>query len=205
MTPLRLARKLATIERRKSDFMLEPIDFILTSYELQKSKLMFVEPYWGSKKVTVDGVFEKIREGVKRYGCRLVVFDHLHFLVRGATGRDNVEQILSSATKGFKHLAQELMVPILLIAQPVTKRGGSITAEDMKGSQALMADCDHVITLNRRSIPKDYDADNTESLDPTILISLDASRFGATGSVKLHFEGRISTFMPLADRPVRKY
>jgi replicative DNA helicase len=206
MTPQKLAQKIVMMTRQKPDILLTRHDLIMTRHALRRSKMFFIEPSWGTKKVEPEDVFNKIREGVKRYGCKLVVFDHLHFLCRSITGRENVEQMISNVTKGFKLLAQELMVPIIVIAQPKIKREGLITAQDMKGSQAILSDCDHAITMNRREIPRDFDAEGEESdletQSPEVLITLDASRFGGTGTVRLHYEGRLASFIDFCDRPM---
>ena len=131
----------------------------------------------------------------------MVVFDNVHFLIRGIS---NVNEELGQAVQGFKLLAEEMEIPIILIAQPRKREPGSqgiMTAEDVKYSNAVHADCDMMIILHRRrkaSESKDLDPAGFKGLDeamePATLVRIEAHRYGPGGEALLHFHGEQSRF-----------
>lgn len=77
----------------------------------------------------------------------MLVFDHLHFLVQTTT---NQVQEIGLAVQAFKFLAEEMEIPVILIAQPRKIQPDTImTAMDLKDSASIFSDCDHLIILHR--------------------------------------------------------
>ena len=143
-----------------------------------------------------------IREAIKRYDLQLVVFDNIHFLIRSIL---NVNEELGQAVQGFKLLAEEMEIPIMVIAQPRKMETGGrdriMTAEDIKYSNSIHADCDQMIILYRKRIAskaKDIGKDKfsaaSEALDPVTLVRIEAHRYGAGGETLLYFHGKYSRF-----------
>ena len=206
MKPIRLGDKLASIIRRKPTDMLQILDFKLAKLKTLKMPLKLIDPDW-SPKIKADDVYNKIREAVKRFGIKIVVFDHLHFLCRSL---DHMTNEVGNVTKGFKLLAEELDVVVILIAQPGKVRGKRVMSkQDLKHSSDIPADADWVIILHRDEIPAGSiagdNSSNAETLDPKTLIRFDKSRFQGGGECYLHYEGAQGRFMPLSERPATEF
>jgi twinkle protein len=160
------------------------------------------------KKLKLDDVLSLIRESIKRYDLKFVVFDNIHFLVRSVS---NVNEELGQAVQGFKLLAEEMEIPIMAIAQPRKRDLGGrdeiMRAEDIKYSNAVHADCDQMIILHRKRIASKakeiagpvFTVKN-EALDPVTLVRVEAHRYGAGGEALLYFHGEYSRFDPLDGR-----
>jgi len=160
------------------------------------------------KKLKLEDVLNLIRESIKRYDLKFVVFDNIHFLVRSIS---NVNEELGQVVQGFKLLAEELEIPIMAIAQPrkrdVSSREEIMRAEDIKYSNAIHADCDQMIILYRKRIAskaKEIEGPvftvKNEALDPVTLVRIEAHRYGAGGETLLYFHGEYSRFDPLDHR-----
>lgn len=151
---------------------------------------------------TLEGVVETIRQAVKRYGLRLIIIDHLHFLVRSKT---NVTQEISHAVQTVKFLASEMELTIILVAQPRKVDPDSImSAQDLRDSSSIFSDCDHLLTMYRRrrvSTGKDVKADaqlKDMSLEPITLIRIEASRYTPGGEALLYYHGEYGRFDAVA-------
>lgn len=147
---------------------------------------------------TLEGIIETIKASIRRYGLKLVVFDHLHFLCRSI---NNQVQEVGLAVQTFKFLAEELEIPIILIAQPRKIQPDSImTAQDLKDSSAIYSDCDHLILMHRaRKVTnindlKDGAPLQTEAFDPITLIRIEASRYNPGGETIFYYHGDYSRF-----------
>jgi KaiC/GvpD/RAD55 family RecA-like ATPase len=206
MRPTRLATKLVQIERQKAAEDLMPLDYKMTRYKIRKMPIYFIDPSWNRGNMKVEGVFDKIREVVKRHGIRLLVFDHLHFLCRSLQHLTNE---IGNVTRGFKLLAEELAITILLIAHPrKTNSNKPVTSEDLKDSQSIHADADQVMVVHRDAIPANLESESaheeSEALEPKTRIIVDAARFQGGGSTLLWYQGETATFYDWEERPVQK-
>lgn len=147
---------------------------------------------------TLDGIIETLKAAIKRYGLKLVCFDHLHFLCRSI---NNQVQEIGLAVQSFKFLAEELEIPIILIAQPRKIQADSImTAMDLKDSASIFSDCDHLIILHRArkaSTSKEVKEGatlQTEAYDPVTMVRVEASRYNRGGECLLYYHGVYSRF-----------
>jgi 5S rRNA maturation endonuclease (ribonuclease M5) len=207
MRPERLVRKVLQAHYKSES---------LTTKQIQAAKREFAGlPLYFAysfKKLKLEDVLNLIRDSIKRYDLKFVVFDNIHFLVRSVS---NVNEELGQAVQGFKLLAEEMEIPIMAIAQP-RKRDASgrdeiMRAEDIKYSNAVHADCDQMIILHRKRIAskaKEIDgpvfAVKTEALDPVTLVRVEAHRYGAGGETLLYFHGEYSRFDPLYSRQTER-
>jgi twinkle protein len=152
------------------------------------------------QKPTLDGIMETLKAAIRRYGLKLICFDHLHFLCRSIS---NQVQEIGLAVQAFKFLAEELEIPIILIAQPRKIQADSImTAVDLKDSSSIFSDCDHLIILHRKrkaSSGKRGEALQTEAYDPVTLVRIEASRYNAGGECLLYYHGEYSRFDPMTE------
>jgi archaellum biogenesis ATPase FlaH len=140
-------------------------------------------------------VLDLLRQAIRRYGLRLLVFDNLHMLARSVEHRNEEVGVL---TKEFKCLAMELEIPLVLIAQPRKLQPGQVmTAWDLKDSVDIFSDADQILLLHRELVAAtqdgaavaaagDGDADN---LSPLTLVRLAKARHRAARDALLYFEG----------------
>jgi hypothetical protein len=99
-------------------------------------------------------------------------------------------------------LAEELEIPIILIAQPRKLQADSImTAMDLKDSSSIFSDCDHLIILHRqrlalsgKELANGDQSLHNQSYDPVTLVRVEASRYHAGGEALLYFHGEWSRF-----------
>jgi len=152
-------------------------------------------------KPNLDGIMQTLKASIRRYGLKLIIFDHLHFLCRSVA---NQTQEIGLAVQAFKFLAQELETPIILIAQPRKIQDGAVmTAQDLKDSSSIYSDCDHLVIMHRARKTSNGKAGaplQTESFEPTTLIRVEASRYNAGGECLLFYHGEYSRFDPMERR-----
>ena len=91
---------------------------------------------YGYQKPDREKIIDTLKEAIQRYGLKLLVFDHLHFLCRSLS---NQVQEIGLAVQGFKFLAEEMEIPVILIAQPRKIEADAVmTAQDLKDSSAFI-------------------------------------------------------------------
>jgi twinkle protein len=195
MRPERLVRKVIQAQYRIEQPGLK---------EIRNARMLFDEIplYFGYfyKHHKTEDILGLIREAVQRYGIQLIVFDNLHLLCR----TDRVNEQIAQATLAFKLLAEEMEVPVVLIAQPRKRENSSteiMSAEDVRYSSAVHSDCDQMIILHRnRTASKARDINSQkfiareESMDPVTLVRVEAHRYGSGGETLLYYNGAFSRF-----------
>lgn len=195
MRPERILKKVFQIQGQLKEASLTPA--IMTKLYGQ---LMDVPLYTGYiyKHCTLDTVVNTIKQGIRRYGFKLVVFDNLHFLARSLTHQ---VQEIGLITKTFKLLAEELQVPIILIAQPRKIDDDRVmTMNDLKDSSSIGADADTVVILYRKRVASSSSDETEASFEPECLVKVDASRFHAGGQTLLWFNGDTGQFSEITRR-----
>jgi replicative DNA helicase len=157
------------------------------------------------KPMMVDLIHD-LQAAIQRYGLKLVVFDNLHYLCRSLA---NQTQEVSLAVQEFKFLAQEMEIPVILIAQPRKIQPNTMmTAMDLKDSVSIFSDCDHLIILHRNRVASqgaDLHAKmvpHDMAYDPVTLVRVEASRYSQGGEALLHFHGECSWFEEI-QQPVK--
>ena len=191
MRQLRMAEK--TIANALPDFT--NVDDLT---ELQIRQARFQNPadimYLGYPEegtIELEAMCEKITNVVRRYGVKVVCFDHLHFLVRGENVRDKIGEV----TRRFKLLAEQLGILFVLIAQPRKVENNRIpTANDLKDSSSIYQDLDSLVILHRRIKMDDDYGDNSNKKETGKMESVTevhvTSRWGEGGACLLNFNGR---------------
>jgi archaellum biogenesis ATPase FlaH len=205
MRPKRITKKLIQWYRGVEAHMITMDDIIATEVMLSKKPLYFAHQY----RFTKEEVMNTIRESVRRYALELVVFDHLHFLVRSENERSNVSSQVSSAVRDFKLLAEELDVPIILICQPKKIAGSfrkKMTIEDLRDSSSIGQDADTVIIVHRDRVENLYqgknqkyddsgeDEDNETIHEKKTQIIVEATRYNPGGTTTLWYDGALSRY-----------
>lgn len=195
MRPERLMRKVIQAQYRVERPALQ---------DIRNARMLFenIPLYFGYfyKHQKTEDVLGLIRQAIQRYGIQFIVFDNLHLLCRS----DRVNEQIAQTTLSFKLLAEEMEVPVVLIAQP-RKRENSATeimsAEDVRYSSAVHSDCDQMIILHRNRTASKVKDINTqkfiareESMDPVTLVRVEAHRYGSGGETLLYYNGAFSRF-----------
>jgi twinkle protein len=199
MMPKRLARKWVSYVTQTDD---TPGRSRITKESIVNAKqtalerdadLLFAYTRGGNK----EEVYETIRQAVRLYGIKVVCFDNLQLLCRSI---DHSAQETSVITKGFKDLAMELGIVILLVVQPNRVREGEIVAaRNAMGSSAIEKDVDSMIALHRKRIGQVKDdefmgyLETESSFEPQLLVKVDLNRYGPGGITTLFMEGNTST------------
>ncbi|WP_421901279.1 replicative DNA helicase [Maridesulfovibrio sp.] len=100
--------------------------------------------------LTVEEIKVRSRIAVKKYGCKLIVVDHIG-LVKPTNNRDSRERQISHISWQLKSLARELKIPVIGLSQ--LNRGVELRPDkrpilaDLRDSGSLEQDTDIVIML----------------------------------------------------------
>ncbi len=140
-------------------------------------------------KLTFDVVADTVRMCVRRYGIKFLVFDNLHFLVRG---QDQTREV-SVAIRAFKMLAEDVGIPIMVVARPRKTKSTIIDSEDLKDSADIEGDSDYVLLLHRKKRKEEaQDKDVDGIFFPEMLVRVDKSRWSGGGDAWLLVDDTIA-------------
>ncbi len=189
----KIVRKIAQCYTRRQE---------LTAIEFDMTRRAFADKplYLGAchTKPVLDAIMQTLKASIRRYGLKLVIFDHLHMFNRSVS---NQTQEIGLAVQAFKFLAQELETPIILIAQPRKIQDGAVmTAQDLKDSSSIYSDCDHLVIMHRARKTSNGKTDaplQEAAFEPVTMIRVEASRYNAGGECLLFFHGEYSRFDPM--------
>jgi replicative DNA helicase len=144
--------------------------------------------------LTVTQMTARARRVMRRQGLALIVIDYLQ-LMRGEGNNRNEE--LGDLTRRLKLMAKELRVPVLLLSQlsrKVEERTNKRPLmSDLRESGAIEQDADLILMVYRDEY---YNPGSPDVGTAELLIT--KHRMGATGEVRLAFQGEFSRFRDLA-------
>lgn len=128
----------------------------------------------------------------------LIVVDYLQ-LMRGTGGpKQSKEQEIAECSMSMKALAKELNCTVLALSQlnreVENRTGKKPQMSDLRGSGSIEQDADIIWFIHREGY---YDQTKDQHLAELIVAK---HRAGETGSVQLHFEGRLTKFGTYDDR-----
>lgn len=163
---------------------------------LARAKLRNAPLYfgWNPHAVGTEQMFELLNFAVRRLGIKLLVFDHLQFLIRSD---DNTVNETSNASRRFKFLAEELGITVILIAHPrKINLKKPMNYYDLRDSSSVPGDADRIWILYRKLLSIDSDEeDETEEKvfdnDATVYIT---SRWSEGGKAKLRYVPKLLRF-----------
>ncbi len=152
--------------------------------------------------ITVSGMKAKLRREGK---IGLVVIDYLQ-LMQGDKHTDNRVQEVADISRNLKLMAKELHVPIICCSQLSRGTEGRTSKRpmlsDLRESGSIEQDADTVIFIYRDEYY--MDAEDKRNIDvtkaPVAEIIVAKNRHGSTGTVKLNWIGRYTTFYSIEER-----
>lgn len=128
-------------------------------------------------------------------GLGLIVVDYLQLMLPTTNKyTDNVVQQVTEISRSLKNLARELEVPVLALSQlsrAVEQRGGRPRLSDLRDSGSIEQDADIAMFIHREA---DQDQGGKKE-EAEILI--EKHRNGPTGTVKLFFDSKKTTFLSM--------
>ncbi len=128
-------------------------------------------------------------------GLGLIVVDYLQLMLPTNTKyNDNLVQQVTEISRSLKNLARELEVPVLALSQlsrAVEQRGGKPRLSDLRDSGSIEQDADVVMFIHREA-DQDMGGKKEEAE-----IMIEKHRNGPTGTVKLFFDSKKTTFMSI--------
>jgi DnaB-like helicase C terminal domain/Toprim domain len=158
-----------------------------------------------------EDVFKLIRDCIRRYGVKWVMFDNLQRLCDDTLKNQGHRTVqLSQISKGFAKLAKDYRIKLIRILQPKRiERGATISTNDVDGSSQVAKDCDAMITLWRSVVGElkksEWETQNqgfqesSESFEPIMKVTVGLSRYSSGGSTKLFYDGARSQVRSLSD------
>jgi replicative DNA helicase len=203
MSNERLAERLTTQHRMKPKEQLRGVDFTMMRYYLRKVPFYFWERQKGEE-LKVSAVCDQIRDAVKRYGLKFVVFDNLHFLVRSVK---YITTEIGAITRAFKLLSEELGIRFFLVVHPKKMDKKEIVeGVDLKDSASAEADGDWIFVLHRKKRPvteEDEEANGLglgkDTFEARTLVKVDKSRYEGGGMVYLYMDGPLTAFFKMPE------
>jgi replicative DNA helicase len=132
----------------------------------------------------------------RQHNAKLLVVDYLQLLVSSST-EDSRQQEIASISRSLKLLAKELHIPIIALSQlnrnVEAREDKRPRLSDLRDSGALEQDADTVLFIYRDEY---YHPDSQDQGIAEVLVA--KNRMGPSGTVRLGFNTRFSTFLNLA-------
>jgi hypothetical protein len=225
MTQARLARKWVAMVTNFEDTMTEPgtpeSKAKLMELKLAVAKAREVQltrtadlylAYPMGWQESPDIVFKLIRDCIRRYGVKWVMFDNLQKFCDESLKQQGHRTIyLSQLSKQFATIAKDYKIKMVRILQPKRiERGQIISTNDVDGSSQVAKDCDCMITGWRSVVGEmkksEYEeeavgfAETVQSFDPKIKLTVGLSRYSSGGSCYLYYDGPRSQLRSYTDQ-----
>lgn len=213
MTQARLARKWVAMVTGFEDKMVQPgteeavqalvnlkvaVGQARDKQQTREADLYFAYPQGWQE--NPDSIFKLIKDCIRRYGVKWVMFDNLQKFCDElrSTNQSNRTITLSQLSKRFASLAKDHRVKLIRILQPrQIEEGGMIQSKHVDGSSQVLKDCDCLMTLWRSQLgvvkksqwEQEGIADTKVSFDPKMKVAVSLSRYSSGGECSLWFDG----------------
>ena len=218
MTQARLARKWVSLVTNFEDKITEPGTAeskaklaelklaVVNAREIQRSRgadLYFAYPQLVKEP---EDVFKLIRDCIRRYGVKWVMFDNVQRLCDDTLKNQGHRTVhMSQISKQFAKIAKDYRIKLIRILQPKRiEKGQIITTNDVDGSSQVAKDCDSMITMWRSVLGEmkksEYEeesvgfAETVQSFDPKTKLTVGLSRYSSGGSCYVYCDGARSQF-----------
>ena len=153
---------------------------------------LFIDDTPANNIVNMRSVLRRLRA---KEPVGLIIVDYLQ-LMSTTKNYDSVVHQVSDISKSLKTLAKEFNCPVIALSQlsrNVEQRGGKPRLSDLRDSGSIEQDADIVMFIHRE---EKYGEENTKNNVVEILI--EKHRNGPTGSVKLMFDDKKTSFVQVA-------
>lgn len=213
MTQARLARRWVAMVTGFEDKMVQPNteeakdaliklkEAVVVARETQQNRgadLYFAYPQgWQDNP---DSIFKLIKDCIRRYGVKWVMFDNLQKFCDESLGKAHGHRTiyLSQLSKKFASIAKDHRIKLIRILQPrQIEDGQMIQSRHVDGSSQVLKDCDCMMTLWRSQLgvikksqwEQDGFAETKVSFDPKMKVAVSLSRYSSGGECALWFDG----------------
>lgn len=153
---------------------------------------IFIDDQAGNNILKMRAVARRLKN---EKGLGMIIVDYLQLMVPTQTKfNDNLVQQVTEISRSLKNLARELEVPVIALSQlsrAVEQRGGKPRLSDLRDSGSIEQDADVVMFIHRES-DQDQGGRKEEAE-----IMIEKHRNGPTGTVKLYFDSKKTTFLPV--------
>ena len=180
----------------------------LTPYEKQRVDEAMIDI--AGRKIAIDDAVgtsatqlrAKVRRFASRRGLGVLFVDYMQLVYDQAAGAENRNQELAQISAGWKSLARELDIPVIVLSQLSrgnAKENRRPQVSDLRDSGALEQDADVAVLLHRpqqheHSTGKYQDGEEAE-------IIIGKQRNGPTGLIRLQWVGPQMRFAALDEQP----
>lgn len=177
---------------------------MLNAQEYQKLAQVVVElskaPIWvdDSPGLTPLELRAKARRLKMQNDIRLIMLDYMQLMDN--PGPENRQQQISEISRSIKAVARELNIPVIALSQlnrsSEQRDGHRPRMSDLRESGSIEQDADVVMLLHREDY---YNQSNPDFIPDNIAeVIIAKQRNGPTGTVKLTFDSKTTTFRNLA-------
>jgi DNA primase len=152
---------------------------------------------------TTEDIYKLIRDIIRRYGVKWIVFDNVQRLADTTNDNGQRTQHLSQISKVLSQIAKDYGVQMVRILQPHRIGGGrAITTDNVDGASQIAKDCDVMMTAQRTRLGGEQTTDQLEagcpiseegSFGTRFFVGIGLSRYSPGGRVELHYDGATST------------
>jgi hypothetical protein len=179
---------------------------IVKAREIQQSRTADLYFAYPQLVKTPEDVFKLIRDCIRRYGVKWVMFDNVQRLCDDTLANQGHRTVhMSQISKGFAKLAKDYRIKLIRILQPKRiEKGQVITTNDVDGSSQVAKDCDCMITMWRKVVGEmkksEYDEEaegfkeTNVSFEPKTKLAVGLSRYSGGGSCYVFCDGARSQF-----------
>lgn len=160
---------------------------------------MPLELHRGGGELQYQWLFEAIAKAKDERGVKLVIVDHLHFLLPLQDFR-NTSFVIGGIVREIKRMAVALHIPVILICHVAKIKDDKIPDwTDIRDSSFITQEADVVFMMyrikNKSAAKKITDDTTEETYTNTTMLSVELNRMtGKTGKVKLWHDGAM--FVP---------
>ncbi len=133
-------------------------------------------------------------------GLKLLVVDYLQLMAPSAArASDSTVQQVTEISRGLKHLARELNIPVIALSQlsrNIETRGGKPKLSDLRDSGSIEQDADLVMFIHQTDEDIRDESGKVREIQRKELI-IAKHRNGPLGTVSLDYHTRFNTFVEL--------
>lgn len=110
----------------------------------------------GGKKTDVDWLEERILEGILKFGSKIVLIDHLHFIIDISNEDRRFDLTITNVVKKLKEIANTYKILIFLVAHlKKTRLEEEPTINDLRDSSSIAQLADKVLLVWREAKKED--------------------------------------------------